>query len=1087
MPSIQEVLLGLPGALQLVLLLFVPVLALLARRKWRLAAARREEVRRLVLLAAEEAARAEIEATYEYRNRLDYEYSPPSAAPPPSTAKPVCAVCHTPTTNRCSRCKAVRYCSGKCQIIHWRQGHKEECHPPHMDSQPNTRESYSDLRTHQIESSNLCDSSSVTFDANSNQTTEEERPVSSTSSCFSTIISREGSLEAKHIVDTSGTECSSDSSSLSPSSSHSTLTASTEDGAFIHAAFVQDNPARCQETCAAVDASHSTTGEISEKQLNKSPPSKCSGAKSSVSNISLIKLNEKASNCRIEEVGCQIDSSLGQSFSDKDGLISQSVVDHAECKEPAFELRGDHYSGHSDSTLSEFATEEVSLHRHSGPAIQTPDSSCRVVPSHATISKQMPLFGDVPLENVVSKARDISTRGFDVPSSDFNSSDNTELCPRPRETRSVTLAASVDQKPSSSSSICCSVSSTMPSKVVNTSAAHTRLLGMTSSLSNGNYDLRTSVHRVVRQFKPLKGSKNSSQVRGSESTGKYNYKMLFPYDVFIKLYNEKVEMRPSGLENCGNSCYANVVLQCLAFTRPLTSYLLQGLHSKSCPKKEWCFTCEFERLVLKVKQGQSPLSPISIISQIPNIGSHLGRGKEEDAHEFLRYAIDAMQSVCLKEGGTDSSAQFAEETTLIQLIFGGYLRSKIKCMKCQNKSERSERMMDLTVEIDGNVRSLEEALARFTTTEILDGENKYQCNRCKTYEKAKKRLKILVAPNILTIALKRFQSGNFGKLNKAVRFPEFLNLAKYMSGTGDKSPIYRLYAVVVHLDIMNAAFSGHYVCYVMNASGKWYKIDDRTVKPVELERVLSKTAYMLFYARCSPRAPSLRNTMSHDNVKIKSKCQDPVSSVAHPRPQNYSNWTNGSSARTSTWDTFDTSDSSSIFSGSEEGSYSTESTRDSVSTDGLSEYIFGESGHWNSPMRFSEDSDGFTYSPLSSGCFPQTILNSHVLNSPESGYSASDFSSLGQEDSCRMRGLSYRDCLEEFDTVGVGQTQDCREVSMKCKDGISFLRSESSRHFRKLTEQCSGSFKGTDLTNPSNQKSVLSMRNTQDRTTQTFH
>lgn len=30
------------------------------------------------------------------------------------------------------------------------------------------------------------------------------------------------------------------------------------------------------------------------------------------------------------------------------------------------------------------------------------------------------------------------------------------------------------------------------------------------------------------------------------------------------------------------SCYANAVLQCLAFTQPLTSYLLQGLHSRAC-------------------------------------------------------------------------------------------------------------------------------------------------------------------------------------------------------------------------------------------------------------------------------------------------------------------------------------------------------------------------------------------------------------------------------------------------------------------------------------------------------------------------
>jgi hypothetical protein len=50
-------------------------------------------------------------------------------------------------------------------------------------------------------------------------------------------------------------------------------------------------------------------------------------------------------------------------------------------------------------------------------------------------------------------------------------------------------------------------------------------------------------------------------------------------------------------------------------------------------------------------------------------------------------------------------------------------------MKCHYKSERQERMMDLTVEIEGNIGKLEDALRRFTSAEILDGDNKYQCGR----------------------------------------------------------------------------------------------------------------------------------------------------------------------------------------------------------------------------------------------------------------------------------------------------------------------------------------------------------------------
>lgn len=78
------------------------------------------------------------------------------------------------------------------------------------------------------------------------------------------------------------------------------------------------------------------------------------------------------------------------------------------------------------------------------------------------------------------------------------------------------------------------------------------------------------------------------------------------------------------------------------------------------------------------------------------------------------------------------------------------------------------------------------------------------------------------------------QSGRFGKLNKRVSFPETLDLSPYMSEGGDGRDVYKLYAVVVHVDMLNASFFGHYICYIKDFHGNWYRIDDCKVKKTPL-------------------------------------------------------------------------------------------------------------------------------------------------------------------------------------------------------------------------------------------------------------
>ena len=101
-------------------------------------------------------------------------------------------------------------------------------------------------------------------------------------------------------------------------------------------------------------------------------------------------------------------------------------------------------------------------------------------------------------------------------------------------------------------------------------------------------------------------------------------------------------------------------------------------------------------------------------------------GLQEDAHEFLRYFIDALVKCSLH--GYESIDPASKGTTLLHQIFGGSLCSEIKCQNCGYSSKTYDPLLDFSLEIR-NCNSLESAFRRFTETELLVKNNRYKCEK----------------------------------------------------------------------------------------------------------------------------------------------------------------------------------------------------------------------------------------------------------------------------------------------------------------------------------------------------------------------
>ncbi|XP_023555044.1 ubiquitin carboxyl-terminal hydrolase 36 [Octodon degus] len=351
----------------------------------------------------------------------------------------------------------------------------------------------------------------------------------------------------------------------------------------------------------------------------------------------------------------------------------------------------------------------------------------------------------------------------------------------------------------------------------------------------------------------------SERFFGSNSDGvPAPQKVLFPTER-LSLRWERVFRVGAGLHNLGNTCFLNATVQCLTYTPPLANYLLSREHARSCHQGSFCMLCVMQNHIVQAfANSGNAIKPVSFIRDLKKIARHFRFGNQEDAHEFLRYTIDAMQKACLN--GYAKLDRQTQATTLVHQIFGGYLRSRVKCSVCKSVSDTYDPYLDVALEIR-QAANIVRALELFVKPDVLSGENAYMCAKCKKKVPASKRFTIHRTSNVLTLSLKRFANFSGGKITKDVGYPEFLNIRPYMSQSNGDPVMYGLYAVLVHSGY--SCHAGHYYCYVKASNGQWYQMNDSLVHSSNIKVVLNQQAYVLFYLRIpgskkSPEGPISR-------------------------------------------------------------------------------------------------------------------------------------------------------------------------------------------------------------------------------------
>ncbi|XP_048588927.1 ubiquitin carboxyl-terminal hydrolase 2 isoform X2 [Nematostella vectensis] len=346
-----------------------------------------------------------------------------------------------------------------------------------------------------------------------------------------------------------------------------------------------------------------------------------------------------------------------------------------------------------------------------------------------------------------------------------------------------------------------------------------------------------------------------------------------------------------GLRNLGNTCFMNSILQCLSSTWLLTNIVLKGTYVSSINKKSSMkgrlvqAFADLIKSMWKHNATESAISAHAFKTQIQRFAPRFVGFNQQDAQEFLHFLLEGLHDdlnkvqekpkykMCefdnslsdLEKAKKSWKLYIERDNSLITDLFVGVLKSTLICLECGFKSVTFDPFWDLSLPIPrksgsgysssrytgGGDVDIRDCMELFTKEEVLDGDERPTCEKCKKKRKSTKKFTVQRFPRILVIHLKRFSGYGFrSKLQTNVVFPVTSpqELGEFAADPSEgQSAVYSLYAVSNH---SGSTYGGHYTAYCKHPqSRQWHCFNDSRVDQISSSRVTGPQAYILFFEK----------------------------------------------------------------------------------------------------------------------------------------------------------------------------------------------------------------------------------------------
>ena len=129
--------------------------------------------------------------------------------------------------------------------------------------------------------------------------------------------------------------------------------------------------------------------------------------------------------------------------------------------------------------------------------------------------------------------------------------------------------------------------------------------------------------------------------------------------------------------------------QALFHVPSFANWLFNGRHCKNCDPNgtQLCLVCIIAKTLQTTHDKSGNIvKPILVYNRLKLICKHMVHGRQEDAHEFMRYLIESLEKSYLHSVGGMKLDSRSKETNPLGQIFGGYIRTEVTCLKCKHTS-----------------------------------------------------------------------------------------------------------------------------------------------------------------------------------------------------------------------------------------------------------------------------------------------------------------------------------------------------------------------------------------------------------------